>query len=135
IGIGACIAGFVPFEKLSEAGMLPASDVARADDPCIMLYTAATDGQAKGALISHAGLLAGSAEPLRIWSVNPDDVNLGVLPLFHLAGLIMALVAQRAGGSSILFPDFDPASVARAARSHRGSLLAEFPPILDSVLN
>lgn len=135
IGIGACADGFAPFEELARRDAPAAGDVARADDPCIMLYTAATDGQAKGALISHAGLLAGSAEPLRIWAVGPDDVNLGVLPLFHLAGLMMALVTQRAGGSSVLFPDFDAGETARAARQRRGSLLAEFPPILDSVLD
>ncbi len=135
IGIGACADGFAPFEELARQGTPAAGDVAHADDPFIMLYTAATDGQAKGALISHAGLLAGSAEPLRIWAVGPDDVNLGVLPLFHLAGLMMALVTQRAGGSSVLFPDFDPGETARAARLRRGSLLAEFPPILESVLD
>ena len=135
IGIGACLDGFAPFEELARQGGPAPADVARADDPCIMLYTAATDGHAKGALISHAGLLAGSAEPLRAWSIGADAVNLGILPLFHLAGLMMTLVAQRAGGSSVIFPDFDPDEVARAARQHRGSLLAEFPPILDKLLD
>lgn len=135
VGIGACIEGFLPFETLATRDASHPGDLARADDPCIMLYTAATDGQAKGALISHAGLIAGSAEPLRIWSVEADDVNLGVLPLFHLAGMMMVLVTQRAGGTSILFPDFEPGEVARAAREGRGSLLAEFPPILDAVLD
>lgn len=135
IGIGACLDGFAPFDDLAKPGSAHVGYVARADDPFIMLYTAATDGQAKGALISHAGLLSGSAEPLRLWSVTPQDVNLGVLPLFHLAGMMMVLVTQRAGGSTVLFPDFDAQDVARATRVHRGTLLGEFPPILDLLLD
>ena len=135
IGIGDCLSGFAPFESLAKPADRLQAHISRADDPCIMIYTAATDGQAKGALISHAGLLAGSSEPLRLWSVGPDDVNLGVLPVFHLAGLMMVLVTQRAGGSTVLFSEFDPTEVARTASARGASLLAEFPPILESVLN
>lgn len=106
-----------------------------ADQPCIMLYTAATDGRPKGALISHAGLLSGADEPLRRWSLSQDDVNLGVLPLFHLAGLMILVATQRAGGASVVLVDFDAAGLAQIARERRGTLLAEFPPILDQLLD
>ena len=120
---------------MSAPGAPAIRDAARASDPFIILYTAATDGRPKGAMISHAGLLAGSGEPFRQWSAEADDVNIGVLPLFHLAGLMMLIITQRAGGSSILFADFNPADICRAAREGRGSLLAEFPPILDNLLD
>ena len=66
-----------------------------------MIHTAAVGGRPRGALLSHANLIAASLQLLHYWSLTPDDVNLGVLPLFHVAGLGMLLAAQHAGGASM----------------------------------
>jgi acyl-CoA synthetase (AMP-forming)/AMP-acid ligase II len=54
-----------------------------------MIRTAAVGGRSRGALLSHANLIAASAQLLHYWSLTPDDVNFGALPLFHVAGLGM----------------------------------------------
>ncbi|WP_137392126.1 AMP-binding protein [Rhodoligotrophos defluvii] len=133
-GIGTLHAGFAPVSALYGEPQEAQAEVA-ADQPFVMLYTAATDGRPKGALISHGGLLSGSEEPLRCWGVTEQDVNLAILPLFHLAGLVMLVITQRAGGASAIFDDFDAAAVVQAVRACKGSLLGEFPPVLDTLLN
>ena len=57
----------------------------------VMIHTAAVGGRPRGAVLSHANLIAASVQLLHYWSLTPDDVNLGVLPLFHVAGLGMLL--------------------------------------------
>ena len=73
-----------------------------ADAGLVMIHTAAVGGRPRGALLSHANLIAASAQLCTIGRSRADDVNLGVLPLFHVAGLGMLLAAQYAGGASII---------------------------------
>ncbi len=72
---------------------------------------------------------------MRYWALTPDDVNLGVLPLFHVAGLAMLLAAQYAGGASIISAKFDAGAALDTIHRQRVTMLAEFPPILTSLLD
>ena len=106
-----------------------------ADAGLVMIHTAAVGGRPRGALLSHANLIAASAQLLHYWSLTPDDVNLGVLPLFHVAGLGMLLAAQHAGGASIIVPKFDAGTALDVIHRQRVTMLAEFPPILTTLLD
>jgi len=133
-GIGDAALPFVPFEQLLAGPAAGRPEVA-ADAPFVMFHTAAVGGRPRGALLTQAGLMAGNVQLASSWALGPGDVNLGVLPLFHLAGLIMLLATQHAGGSTIVLPRFDAGSAARAIRDEKVTLLAEFPPILGSLLD
>ncbi|HLN08218.1 MAG TPA: AMP-binding protein [Xanthobacteraceae bacterium] len=133
-GIGGACAPFVPFEQLPAAPAAGRPDVS-ADAPFVMFHTAAVSGRPRGALLTQAGLMAGNMQLMGSWALGPGDVNLGVLPLFHLAGLIMLLATQHAGGSTVVMPRFDAGSAARAIRDEKVTLLAEFPPILGTLLD
>lgn len=110
-GIGGNIAPFAPYAELLRTGAARAGPSAAphsdADASFVMIYTAAVGGRPRGALLSHGNLIAASVQLLHHWSLRPDDVNLGALPLFHVAGLGMLLAAQHAGGASIVMPKFD----------------------------
>jgi acyl-CoA synthetase (AMP-forming)/AMP-acid ligase II len=67
--------------------------------------------------------------------LTPDDVNLGVLPLFHVAGLGMLLASQYAGGATLVTPKFDAGAALAVIQSERVTMLAEFPPILTTLLD
>ncbi|RYZ12696.1 MAG: long-chain fatty acid--CoA ligase, partial [Comamonadaceae bacterium] len=80
--------------SLAIAGPTGAAPAPRADAPelaVLMLYTAAVDGRARGAVLSQANLLASAGQIARAWSLDADDRWLGVLPLFHAAGIGLAL--------------------------------------------
>jgi long-chain acyl-CoA synthetase len=137
-GIGGSAAPFVPYAELMEVGAkggragVPYSN---ADAGLVMIHTAAVGGRPRGALLSHANLIAASVQLLHYWSLTPDDVNLGVLPLFHVAGLGMLLASQYAGGANLVTPKFDAGAALAVIQSERVTMLAEFPPILTTLLD
>jgi long-chain acyl-CoA synthetase len=136
-GIGGGEAPFTPYAGLvarADPALLPAPQNG-ADAGFVMFYTAAVGGRPRGALLSHAGIVANSAQLLHAWALTPDDVNWGVLPLFHLAGFAMLAAAQHAGGATIVVPKFDAATALASIRAARATLLAEFPPILSALLD
>jgi acyl-CoA synthetase (AMP-forming)/AMP-acid ligase II len=133
-GIGGTIAPFAPYSELLESDAAPAPH-GDADAGFVMIHTAAVGGRPRGALLSHANLIAGGVQLLHHWSLTPDDVNLGVLPLFHLAGLGMLLATQHAGGASIVMPKFDAETALSLIADERATMLAEFPPILTTLLD
>jgi acyl-CoA synthetase (AMP-forming)/AMP-acid ligase II len=138
-GIGGGAAPFVPYAELlgdrAAPARPPVAQHGDADAGFAMFHTAAVGGRPRGALLSHAGLLAGSSQLLHYWSLAPDAVNLGILPLFHVAGLTMLLAAQHAGGVTIVVPKFDADAALAQIRSEKVTMLAEFPPILSTLLD
>ncbi len=138
-GIGGNIAPFVPYGELLRAGAARGGPSARphsvADAGFVMIHTAAVGGRPRGALLSHGNLIAASVQLLHYWSLTPDDVNLGALPLFHVAGLGMLLAAQHAGGASIVMPKFDAEIALSVIHAEHVTMLAEFPPILATLLD
>jgi acyl-CoA synthetase (AMP-forming)/AMP-acid ligase II len=124
---------------LAEAGPVGFGPVppptGRASDAVLMLYTAAVDGRARGAVLSQRNLLASAAQLVQVWQLGPNDRWLGVLPFFHVAGIGLALAVQAAGGASVLLPRFDAAEAVRAIDAHGVSLCATFAPMLGAMLD
>ena len=137
-GIGGGSAPFAPYAGLLEAAPAGAALPEPHSDSgagLVMIYTAAVGGRPRGALLSHANLIAGSIELMRCWALTGDDVNLGALPLFHVTGLGMLLAAQHAGGATALMAKFDAAAACKHISRERVTMLAEFPPMLGSLLD
>jgi len=107
----------------------------RDEVPLLVIYTAATDGRSRGAVLSHRGLLSTAAQMANIWRLGPKDRTIGVLPLFHVAGLGLSLAVQVAGGATLLEAQFDADRVVALAEDHGGSVLSCFPPMLDTILD
>ncbi len=106
----------------------PALDQAEPGDAALIGYTSGTTGQPKGAVLSHANLLA-SAESLRLaWRWSERDVLVLALPLFHMHGLVVGLYGTlHAGASAVLVPRFEPGAVVAAAADHGASLFFGVP--------
>ena len=73
-----------------------------ADRIALLPYTSGTTGRPKGAMLSHANLLANhrQLDGTRI-KITERDAVLGVLPLFHVYGFNMALAYPLARGASV----------------------------------
>ena len=82
------------------------------DDVAFLTYTSGTTGPPKGAMNTHGNVVF-NAEAYRTWmSLTPDDVVLGVAPLFHITGLIAHLaVALLVPMPIVLGYRFDPVTV------------------------
>jgi long-chain acyl-CoA synthetase len=123
-------------EATPTAGPAPA--VPRdASDLAVLLFTAGTAGAPKPAMLTHGSLLANleqmqSHPGLRI---TADDVALGVLPLFHVYGLNVALgLALHAGASIALVEHFHPVETLARVRNDRVTVVAGVPAIYDAWL-
>jgi len=110
------------------AGDAPDLDAAGPGDPALVCYTSGTTGAPKGAVLSHANLLA-SAEALRLaWRWTEGDRLLLALPLFHVHGLCVGLHGTLlAGASAVLLPRFTPDGVLDAARAQAATLFFGVP--------
>jgi malonyl-CoA/methylmalonyl-CoA synthetase len=89
-----------------------------ADDDVLVVYTSGTTGNPKGAVHTHASLLAGVRTVVAAWEWRPDDRLILALPLFHVHGLCAGLFGTlAAGASATVLERFDEEAVVRAAAS------------------
>ncbi|MEW6262000.1 MAG: AMP-binding protein [Thermodesulfobacteriota bacterium] len=108
---------------------------AAAEDPLVILYTAAVDVRPRGAVLTHQGVLAANFQYAWFWRLGPQDVHLAVLPLFHIMSLGLSLAAMQAGGTNVIIPKFDPDAVLKHIKEDKVTYFIEFPPILETLLN
>lgn len=64
---------------------------AQAADPVIIVYTSGTTGHPKGAVHSHI-VMKNAANVARVMHIEPGDVFLGHMPLYHVAGAFTACI-------------------------------------------
>lgn len=106
-----------------------------ADDGFVIIHTAAVGGRPRGALLSQTGLLTAQSSLVQAWQLTEHDVNLGVLPLFHVAGLGLMLTVQQAGGASVIAAKFDPAQAVRDIAAEKVTVMSEFAPMLANLMD
>ncbi|WP_093606942.1 long-chain-fatty-acid--CoA ligase [Streptomyces indicus] len=73
------------------------------EDTAVVLYTSGTTGRPKGALLTHANLVRNATVCAQdLFTLTPDDVVLGCLPLFHSFGQSCAMNAALSAGASLV---------------------------------
>ncbi len=88
------------------------------DDLAGLLYTSGTTGRPKGAMITHANLATNAMALHRLWAIEPWDVLVHALPVFHVHGLHVALHTAFLGGNEILWlPRFDVGEIMQCLES------------------
>lgn len=105
--------GAVPFTTVDGDGEL----LIEPDDrsPMAMIYTSGTTGPSKGAVLSAAAMLGNADALARTWQLGAEDRLVHALPLFHVHGLVVALLGALGSAASIdLLPRFDAAAICRA---------------------
>jgi malonyl-CoA/methylmalonyl-CoA synthetase len=103
-------------------------DAAAPDDAALIGYTSGTTGSPKGAVLSHANLLAGGESVALAWRWSASDRLVLALPLFHAHGLSVGLHGTLlAGASAVLLPRFEVDAVLDAAAEQRASLFFGVP--------
>ena len=127
-GPAAGEAGDVSFSEPAQAGLPVSAAVAAAEQVAVCLYTSGTTGRPKGALLSHANLIANVQSFRTVLHVSEEDVFLAALPLFHAYGATVLFLEPLSMGSTIVVePRFVPEAVLRAVVQHRVTLFAGVP--------
>jgi acyl-[acyl-carrier-protein]-phospholipid O-acyltransferase / long-chain-fatty-acid--[acyl-carrier-protein] ligase len=71
---------------------------AKPDDTAVVLFTAGSEGDPKGVVLSHDNLLSNLQQIRARISLNSDDIFLNVLPIFHAFGLTVGTLAPLLAG-------------------------------------
>jgi malonyl-CoA/methylmalonyl-CoA synthetase len=95
----------------------------QAHDPAALIYTSGTTGRSKGAILSHANLVANANNLVKEWRIRSSDRYLAVLPLFHVHGLGNGIICWLASGCRMRL-------VERFELERAASLFEEFRPTL-----
>ena len=104
-------------------------------DTAVIVYTSGTTGQPKGAKLTHIQLYMNADIPGRLFDVQPDDVVITVLPLFHVFGLSSILnVCVRFGCTMSLIPRFTPAAVLAAVQRDHATIFEGVPTMFVDLL-
>ncbi len=92
----------------TESSAAQSARPAEPDDIALMLHTSGTTSRPKVVPLSHRNLCASARNVAATLRLDTGDVCLNVMPLFHIHGLVAALLASLgAGGSVFAAPGFD----------------------------
>ena len=75
--------------------------MAEPDDTALILHTSGTTARPKIVPLSHANVVASARHITASLELGPGDLCLNVMPLFHIHGLIAALLASLAAGGAV----------------------------------
>jgi long-chain acyl-CoA synthetase len=68
-------------------------------------------------------------------SLGPEDCHICILPLFHIAGLAMAMAVMQAGGKNVIVGRFDPEFTLQLIEKEKGTTFFNFAPILMMLMD
>jgi len=127
---GSEVAGDSTFDELVAASPVDAVDM-EADDLAVLMFTSGTAGKPRAAMLSHGNLLANLSQSRSdAGELYPDDVIYGVLPLFHIFGLNVALGSTlRRGATVVLVQRFDPSTALDTIRDRGVTVIFGAPPL------
>lgn len=123
--------------SLSGGGLQgsPATGFARPGDTALLLHTSGTTSRPKLVPLTHANLCSSAANIARTLALTDADRCLNVMPLFHIHGLIAALLSSLAAGGSVLCaPRFDAANFFSWWRDYRPSWYTAVPTMHQAIV-
>ncbi len=104
-------------------------------DPVMIQYTSGTTGFPKGALLTHRGLLNNGADTADRMGLDPGDVFITTMPLFHTGGCVCCVIGSVSkAATQVLVEAFDPAIVLEMFGTYRGNAMVGVPTMLIAML-
>jgi long-chain acyl-CoA synthetase len=117
-------------------GQVPADVTFGPDDTAFLTYTSGTTGPPKGAMNTHGNVVFNS-QAYRQWcGLGPDDVILGVAPLFHITGLIAGVTTSLLlGAPLVLAYRFEPSAMLETIRDERATFTVGSITVFIALMN
>jgi fatty-acyl-CoA synthase len=119
-------------------GAFPAEDPhlpARPDDDVIQLYTSGTTGLPKGVQLTEANYAALFESAGQQWArYDPGDAVLVAMPLFHVAGANIGILAIQQGARAVVLREADAGKIIDAVQQHRIRQVFLVPALINMVM-
>jgi len=123
--------GFTPFDSLSADGELPVVHIDPRNDVVALPYSSGTTGLPKGVMLTHHNLVSNILQSSVALDLVEDDVVLGVLPFFHIYGMVVIMnLGIYLGATVVTMPRFDLEQCLTAMQDYRISYAYVVPPIV-----
>ncbi len=105
----------------------------QANDPFVIIHTAAVLGKPRGAVLSQENIVLSNMQLIHYYNLDAEACHANILPLFHIMGINMALATLQAGGKNVIVEKFDPLQTLTLIKEQKVTLLGSFPPILTTL--
>ncbi|KAJ6465007.1 acetyl-CoA synthetase-like protein [Mycena sanguinolenta] len=104
-------------------------------DRSLILHTSGTSGKKKVVPYTLFSLIVGTCAVVESWDLRPSDVNLNMMPLFHVGGIVRNLLAPMfSGGSAIMCAGFDSIAFWTLSQLLRATWYYAAPTIHHAIL-
>lgn len=104
------------------------------EDLAILPYSSGTSGLPKGVMLTHHNIIANVLQLEHPELINYREEGtsvLGVLPFFHIYGMVTVLFASLYAGSKIVsLPEFEPELFLNAISKHETNIVNIVPPLI-----
>jgi len=97
-------------------------------DPVMIQYTSGATGFPKGALLHHRGLATNGSDVAERTGLEPGDVYITTMPLFHTGGCVCCVLrAVSKAATQVLLEAFEPGLLLELFETYRGNAMIAAP--------
>ncbi|KIM35873.1 hypothetical protein M413DRAFT_78898 [Hebeloma cylindrosporum] len=115
---------------------LPKAQPHGLDDYSLLLHTSGTSGTKKVVPYTLRTLIVGTSCVIHSWDLQETDINLGMMPFFHVGGIVRNLLAPiLSGGSTVVCSGFDPLAFWRISEELEATWYYAAPTIHHAILS
>ncbi|HKO98044.1 MAG TPA: 4-coumarate--CoA ligase family protein [Pyrinomonadaceae bacterium] len=124
--------GAIPFSSLFDGdGVVPQVTINPHEDLVALPYSSGTTGLPKGVMLTHYNLVSNMCQMDGLSYFCEKDTLIGVLPLFHIYGLVVVLnMGLHQGATIVTLPRFELEQFLQTLQDHRVTMAHLVPPIV-----
>ncbi len=121
-------------DLMADCGEFVPPSINAATDLLVLPYSSGTTGVSKGVMLTHANVVANL---IQVQSMDgfkpttPDDTVIGVLPFFHIYGMVVIMIATLITGATVVtMPRFDMEEFLSLIEKYKVTRAPLVPPIV-----